>query len=201
VNELDEMWLRMGMVTDEAMLHQYQQLIKRVVVVGEEEVLKDATQVKQLHTAASELSTGLSSLLGITIAAQCCSNTSTTTTTTQKNGTLHVEVGLQHGLGDEGFAIDRNDGGGVRVRANTASGALYGSFRLLSYIQRSEAIPGGGGKGQQQQTHFISIPAMELRVWDMWDDLSGDVTRGFAGDSLIWPQAMWKDPNDPNDGP
>ena len=36
---------------------------------------------------------------------------------------------------------------------------------------------------------------MELRVWDLWDDLTGDVTRGFSGDSLIWPQAMWKDPD------
>ena len=28
---------------------------------------------------------------------------------------------------------------------------------------------------------------------DLWDGLTGDVTRGFAGDSLIWPMAMWRD--------
>ena len=42
---------------------------------------------------------------------------------------------------------------------------------------------------------------MELRVWDLWDDLSGDVTRGFAGDSIIWPHARWADPDDVHCGP
>jgi hypothetical protein len=32
---------------------------------------------------------------------------------------------------------------------------------------------------------------MELRVWDLWDNLAGDIERGYGGDSIIWPYAAW----------
>lgn len=98
-------------------------------------------------------------------------------------------------LGEEGFAIGRVDDGDVLLRAKTPSGSLYGVFRLLSYLQRQKAVPG------TMTNPFISIPSMTLRIWDLWDDLSGDITRGFAGDSLVWPMALWKNPDDPSTAP
>ena len=34
---------------------------------------------------------------------------------------------------------------------------------------------------------------MERRVWELWDVLDGGVTRGYAGRSLLWPHALYRD--------
>eukprot|EP01052_Picozoa_sp_SAG31_P068660 SAG31_NODE_27468_length_425_cov_1.426380_1_plen_108_part_01 len=64
-------------------------------------------------------------------------------------------------LGSEGFHIGRSPNGQVTLRAASSSGVLYGAFRLLSYLQRMEPLP----------TNFTSVPAMKLRVFDLWDEL------------------------------
>ena len=44
---------------------------------------------------------------------------------------------------------------------------------------------------------LTSSPAMELRVFDLWDELDGRITRGFAGKSLVWPFALYADDRPP----
>ena len=90
-------------------------------------------------------------------------------------------------LGGEGYRIlpsspegPEGRGSGIAVEAATASGAMYGAFRLLSYMQRRVALP---------PSPTDSVPATRLRHWDLWDQMSGSVTRGFSGNSLVWPYA------------
>ena len=186
--ELDAMWLRQPVVANPAKLAAYKRQLKSVAVHADAASLADEAALAQLHTVAEELGQGLTNLLGTTIPATCCDDA----TTAGGAGMLVVDVGPTHAAatGMEGFGITSGSGNVTTLRAATASGALYGAFRLLSYVQRGAALP----------VQLIDRPRMELRIWDLWDDLSGDVTRGFAGDSLIWPQAMWRDPNT-NDGP
>ncbi|EGB04646.1 hypothetical protein AURANDRAFT_10378, partial [Aureococcus anophagefferens] len=70
----------------------------------------------------------------------------------------------------------------------TASGAWYGAFKLLSYVQRRLPLP----------ERDASAPAMELRAWNLWDTLSGVVERGNAGNSLVWPYALYDDDKPPH---
>jgi hypothetical protein len=185
--ELDEMWLRQAVIVDETLLKAYRAQIGAVAVRADPEIFVDRTEEAQLHTVAEELSAGLTRMLGVNVTAACCD--------AAKLGDLggmlsvHVTAAARERLGAEGFQISSTEST-ASLTAATASGALYGSFRLLSYIQRGVSLP----------REFESVPDMELRVWDLWDDLTGDVTRGFAGDSLIWPMAMWRDPNI-QDGP
>ena len=51
----------------------------------------DKPQLRQLHTAAEELSSGLSAMLGKTVNATCC--TPPPEGTKEYSGTLYVEVG------------------------------------------------------------------------------------------------------------
>jgi hypothetical protein len=183
---LDEMWLRQERVPG-ALLKAYRAQISSVSVSADAPTKADGVAVAQLHTAAEELREGVTRLLGVNITATCCDAGSAAGKGTGLS--VHVTAAARSRLGYEGFALESTSSGAV-LTAGTASGALYGSFRLMSYIQRGVALP----------QELESIPQMELRVWDLWDDLSGDVTRGFAGDSLIWPMAMWKDPNI-QDGP
>ena len=39
---------------------------------------------------------------------------------------------------------------------------------------------------------------MELRAWNLWDTLSGVVERGNAGNSLVWPYALYDDDKPPH---
>lgn len=189
--KLDEMWLRQPLVGSQALRRTYRSQLGRAVDIhAEAPVVADPVARAQLYTVVEELSGGLRRLLGANVTTSCCThNRSSRRSNTA--GRLTVEVSAAHvaSLGMEGFDLSSTDNA-VVMRAATASGALYGAFRLLSYVQRALPLP-----SQTQEA-----PDMELRIWDLWDDLSGDVTRGFAGDSLIWPQAMWIDPNT-DDGP
>ncbi|KAH8058489.1 alpha-glucuronidase [Aureococcus anophagefferens] len=84
-----------------------------------------------------------------------------------------------------GFALTVGDDG-VELSAATASGALYGVFDLLSTVRRGEALRSKASR----------------RRWTCGSGICGRpaTRRGYAGDSLIWPMAMWRDPN-VDDGP
>ena len=180
----DSMWLRMTPLnSNSSLLYDYLSHLRGgVVVVASNDFLNDDDSVIQLKTAAEELGTSLSTMLGVHIPVTCCGSTLTTTTTTT---TLTVRVGDQVppvSVDVEGYSLTPN-----QILARTPSGALYGAYRYLSFLQRRLSLPGSPPSGP-----VVSNPAMTHRVWDLWDGLTGDVTRGFAGDSIIWPYALWK---------
>eukprot|EP01044_Picomonas_judraskeda_P025769 COSAG03_NODE_7586_length_897_cov_1.532581_1_plen_189_part_10 len=160
-------WLRYKLAPADVLLSYRTDFAARLVqVVASESVLDDAAGLAQLQTAAHELSGGLTQILGYNVTYECCK---TTPDKKPASGTLHVEVvEAASGLGEEGFEIDRTDSGDVLIRAGTASGALYGSFHLLSFMQRAEPVPGSASA-------LRSTPALGLRIWDMWDNLDGSI--------------------------
>ena len=168
----DPMWLRYTLHPNATAL---QQRIARVTVIGDEPTCADADEVARLTTVAAELGEGLSAMLGRDTPTSCCNASSAGA------GALVVTVSAEHAaLGAEGFAIANADDG-VAISASTGSGALYGAFRLLAYLQRREEIP----------ISTTERPAMTLRVWDLWDNLNGRVERGYGGDSFVWPYALF----------
>jgi hypothetical protein len=196
-----EAWLRYRLAPA-AVLPSYHTTFAAKLVQVTGAAAGDADELAQLHTAAAELSAGLTQLLGVNVTSSCCNSTNDHTEA-PTSGTLHVQVerdtAVSKELGDEGFEIGRTAGGDVQIRAATASGALYGSFHLLSYLQRAEAIPAaaeGAGGSSSEATEATgvaplrSVPALGLRIWDMWDNLDGTIERGFGGASLIWPMAL-----------
>ena len=69
-SKLDEMWLRQPLLTDKALRAQAQAHFRRVVVESD---VRTAKTLPQLWTAASELTSGLTNLLGRELPrAQCC---------------------------------------------------------------------------------------------------------------------------------
>ena len=133
---LDEMWLRQEQVADLALLKVYRAQINAVAIRADARFLKDATESAQLHTVAEELSAGLSRMLGMNITAECCDNAKLS------DGTLSVSVSAaaREHLGAEGFRISSTKSA-ASLTAATASGALFGAFRLLSHIQRGISLP------------------------------------------------------------
>jgi alpha-glucuronidase len=85
-------------------------------------------------------------------------------------------------LGHDGFAIKKVTVDGraaVRIAANSDAGALYGAFDLLRRLQLRESM---------EDLDYRSVPKIERRVLNHWDDLNRFVERGYAGFSLWeWP--------------
>jgi hypothetical protein len=179
--DLDPLWLRYQQVGDKAL--QSYSSIQQVAVEGDAATC--ASSIEQLRAAADELQAGLGKMLGRHIRTTCCSAHEST----GSNSTLVVSVRSNHWspLGKEGFTITASEAVAPAINANTASAALYGSFRFLSYVQQSKPIP----------ANLTSVPATSFRVFDLWDEVDGSVTRGFSGQSTIWPMALYDDARPP----
>jgi len=153
-------------------------------VLADSATCKDNLQLNQLRAAAEELTLGLSQMYERTFTATCCGcqeDSPGTAAAAADSSALTVSINSDAtDLGDEGF---RMDGSTSSVVAASSSGALHGTFRYLSHLQRGAPI----------LDNFTSIPAMEHRMWDLWDGLDGLVTRGYGGPSLLWPFALYKD--------
>jgi alpha-glucuronidase len=176
----DKLWLRFDPITNADLRSTYiAQLKNGINVIASNPILNLPSSHITLQTVADELSEALSSMLLVHIPATCCS---TPTSTTVGSSTLTVVVGdVDPTIDVEGYSLTPN-----LISSQSPSGALYGTYRYLSYLQRRLPLPGS------LLSPLVSNPALTHRVWNMWDTLTGDVTRGFAGDSIIWPQARWK---------
>jgi alpha-glucuronidase len=102
------------------------------------------------------------------------------------NDPLLATLGLPlQSLGEEGYLLRSLRIGGrpvTLVAANTPKGLLYGSFALLGRLQQGEGL---------RSLDETSVPRIQVRMLDHWDNLDGQVERGYAGASL-WD--WWKLP-------
>jgi len=109
-----------------------------------------------LAAARQELATGLHGLLGVVPRFQSVAAT----------------PGAD--LGDEGFQLQR-DGGTIVISARRDIGILYGAFDLLRRIQTRQPLAA---------LNVTSVPRIQRRLLNHWDNLNGTVARGYAGGSL-----------------
>ena len=82
-------------------------------------------------------------------------------------------------LGNDGFVISTKkikEGKIVLIAANSDIGVLYGVFQFLRLLQTHQGIG---------QLSLVSIPKIQNRILDHWDNLNRTVERGYAGIS-IW---------------
>jgi len=98
-------------------------------------------------------------------------------------------AGLQR-TGSEGYLIRSLNYEGHRVTviaANTDIGVLYGSFHFLRLLQTQQPL---------EHLDIVSVPRIQRRVLDHWDNLDRTVERGYAGQS-IWDWHKLPDYLDP----
>ena len=173
-------WLRYRPVVPVSALQSYRTVIQRAAVAGPRSgpplIGFSEDQQAQLKSAQQELTRGLTAMgvLDHGAAVACCAPSQ------PANGTLLVQVSPVQPH-EEGFTI-MNGAAGLVLQASTAGSALDAVFHLLQLMLRGEPLPEGPSIAHK--------PAMQLRIWDLWDNLNGDIERGFGGNSLIWPMAL-----------
>lgn len=165
------LWLRYDKIDDPALLQQYRSEISSILFYG-----KSAT----LTAAENELRTGLQGLLDkkITDAFSLINGSVTAFTKSSPGVAISKNLFDYASLGKEGFIIKTLITNGKHrtiITANTDIGVLYGVFHFLRLLQTHQNI---------QNLNITSVPKIQNRILDHWDNLNRTIERGFAGISL-----------------
>ena len=162
------LWLRYDKIDDAALLKQYNAQINSVYF---------EKSSPTLDAAKRELIDGLQGLLSKKISEGKSSNNSIVVLVRQKEVDKHSLVNYA-GLGEEGFSIVTLDKAkhNTLITANTDVGCLYGVFHFLRLLQTHQPI---------QNLNISSVPKIQNRILNHWDNLNRHVERGYAGIS-IW---------------
>ncbi len=168
------LWLRYDKIANTALLNQYRQQLKAPAIVG-----NSAT----ITAARAELKEGLSGLLGtnITTAGSITPQTTLVAATAAEldiNFSAAERITLKS-LGAEGYLINIQNIAGknrIIITGNSDIGVLYGVFHFLRLLQTNQQI---------DHINIVSVPKLQLRMLNHWDNLNRTVERGYAGFS-IW---------------
>ena len=162
------LWLRYDKIDDPILLQQYQSRISTINFPT-----NSATSI----VAKKELLDGLQGLLNkkINESTQLVTNSIIVALNYTSQGATRKNY---DSLGREGFVIfTLNAKRHITViSAHTDAGILYGVFYFLRMIQTHQSIAG---------LNVISVPKIQNRILNHWDNLNRIVERGYAGAS-IW---------------
>jgi alpha-glucuronidase len=168
-----DLWLRYAPVRDEARLAEYRAAFAELVI--------DAGS-PTLAVTRDELTRALRSLLQVEVAvASAPGRDGVLIVGTPRSSQLIAGLPFAAeiaGLGPEGFMIRSATVAGrraVAIAANEDVGAMYGAFHLLRLLQTNQSVA---------NLAVTSIPAIDIRVLNHWDNLDRTVERGYAGFSL-----------------
>lgn len=167
------LWLRHDRIGDVAV---HQALAAQLV-----ELVLPAATSPLVESARDELIAGLRSMLGVDIAVGSAMTDKPSLTLARASEpwlAAHFTASELEALGNEGYYLRHLVHKGVPrvlIVARNDAGLLYGAFALLRHFQL-----GGKAKGLD----LVSVPKIERRLLNHWDDLNGHVERGYAGFSL-----------------
>jgi alpha-glucuronidase len=167
-----KLWLRYDLINDSHLLNQYNNLTRTIYI-------EEGSPT--LLIARNELKNGIEGLLGKhAYLTNSIDNSSIIIgkSSNQRIKSFLAKIDLT-ALGKEGFGIYT-----IRVKhksilviaSNTDIGVLYGTFHFLRLLQTYQDI---------NNLHIISVPKIQYRLLNHWDNLDRFVERGYAGIS-IW---------------
>lgn len=164
------LWLRYDRITTNNLLQQYKSQIQSVQFIGS----GSTTEAAKL-----ELMNGLEGLIGKVAESKSIGNASVIVFLKKDSRGISIPSKINYDqLGNEGFAIaaSNNSQRQLFITANTEVGILYGVFHFLRLIQTQKSL---------QNLFIVSVPKIQNRILNHWDNLNRHVERGYAGIS-IW---------------
>lgn len=179
------LWLRYDTLSDSSHLTTCQESIIAWMLEGDSPILQ---------SAARELQTGLTGLLGRDIPrTRRVHAPGVLVVGTPRSSRIIAALRLDDQLaplGGEGYLLFSGHYKEKKITAiagNTDRGVLYGVFHFLRLLQTHQDIRG---------LAIVSQPRIEIRMLNHWDNLDRTVERGYAGLSL-WDWSALPDSIDP----
>ena len=165
------LWLRYDKINNSSILQKYRDQIHSVIVYGSSPTLT---------IAKTELFKGLDGLLDKKIVEGNAVVDGCVLVFKKDAPGVTILSGFDYDrLGREGFFITSIRTGQKNltiITANTDVGVLYGVFHFLRLIQTQQNI---------QDLSITSIPKIQNRILNHWDNLNRYVERGYAGISIF----------------
>ncbi|WP_094546031.1 alpha-glucuronidase family glycosyl hydrolase [Petroclostridium xylanilyticum] len=100
--------------------------------------------------------------------------------TTEDIEEVGVELRIECKLGREGYIvqhIQKDNHQVLLIMGNDERGILYGIFHLIRSICIGKCI---------KDTEIIETPKNKFRIINHWDNISGDIERGYSGKSIFF---------------
>lgn len=174
-----DLWLRYHPI-DDPIITQYRNHVRSIVA--------NLSFSPVMEAAVSELKRGINGMLNLNLTTvESSLSVGAIVVGTPMNSDTIRQLNLPtDSLGDEGYLIRRvilADITFIVIVGNSERGALYGSFEFLKRIQMHNSLDG---------IDITSVPKIQLRLLNHWDNLDGTVERGYAGNS-VWD--WWKLPD------
>ena len=179
------LWLRYDVVSDKAVLDQYNKSVSGWIIEGESPVL---------NSCKNEMQLGLNGLLGRDVPVlSSVKKNGIIIAGTPASSPLIASMKLNeklNSLGTEGYLIISTKYRKKKViviAANQDAGVLYGTYNLLKLMQTHNSL---------SELNITSSPKTKIRLLNHWDNLNRSVERGYAGLSL-WNWKALPDTIDP----
>lgn len=77
---------------------------------------------------------------------------------------------------EDSFEISYTDSV-LKILGNNSKGVLYGVFKLLFCISAGKSL---------EESIGVEIPQNKIRMINQWDNISGDIERGYSGKSIFY---------------
>lgn len=99
---------------------------------------------------------------------------------TSKAAFKQYNVKVDNELVHEGYTImklDQNDCEAILIIGNDTNGVIYGVFSFIKSMLSGKSL---------QEALLIDAPKNQLRMINHWDNISGDIERGYSGKSFLY---------------
>jgi alpha-glucuronidase len=167
------LWLRYDAIPNATIRREYATLLKYLII---------ETNSPTLDVAGKELTLALSGLLDQRFRTnKMLTESGAVIIGTPASSSLIASLKLEDHLmtlGDEGFFLTSTMLKGKKciiITGNKDAGVLYGAFHFIKLLQTQQNI---------QNISLKSIPKIQHRILNHWDNLDRTVERGYAGFSL-----------------
>lgn len=171
--EYSKCWLEFNPVND----YQDADILKNIYASGS----KDAAQETIIKNAVKELTAAVKNMLNVDAKVRYFNSEDHVEA---ESGIILALSGQKEvvnllpasGLKEEGYLI-RQEGDKVFLVGRTGKGLLYGSFDLIRRIASGERLLG---------LNVVENPENNLRMLNHWDNMNGDIERGYSGSSFFF---------------
>lgn len=175
-NETDyQCWLNYGHIKDSLISSQYTDYFKNIVINENNHII---------DSIKDEIYYSINKILGISplINDYTDSNKFIVISKIGKNNLVDSYLTNEEtiAINEEGFLIKTiNDGNKkfIIVTAKSDNGLLYGSFYLIRILQEKKLL---------DDLYVLENPKSPLRMINHWDNLNGNIERGYAGKSIFY---------------
>lgn len=175
-NEIDyQCWLNYEHIKDQSLLNEYAKYFKNIVI-NENSYIIDSIK--------DEIYYSINKILGISPLINNYTNSNKFITISKIGKNNLVDSFLKDeeiiAIDEEGFLIktvNSHDKKFIIVTSKSDNGLLYGTFYLIRTLQEKKLL---------DDLYVLENPKTPLRMINHWDNLNGNIERGYAGKSIFY---------------